>query len=501
MSTTLAPATDRPARAAARIASPRPAAAAVTGRERALALVSLLLAVTMELIDITIVNVALPTIEASLGASASMVQWVVAAYPLAFGVALITGARLGDRFGRKRLFLLGLVGFTLTSAVCGFAPSAGALVAARTAQGLAAAAMVPQVLTSLQVMYAPHERGKAMGAFSGLAGLASVLGPIFGAVLTESVGWRAVFLVNVPVGALALAAAVRFVPESRAEHAARLDLRGVAVLTAALLAILYPLTMGHQLGWPAWSYAAMLAGAAVLVAFVRAERRHERLGDEPLVLTSLYGSRAFAGGSLVAALLFVTTAGYFLASTLYFQAGLGWSVLKAGLVNIPFAVVCTVTAGLGATVLLARIGRQVLLLGAVVMAAGVGVLAVAVHGGDATTSVWAFVPGLTVIGAGFGFIVSSQAPITLSAVDVRHAGAASGQFNTTVQLANAVGAAALGTLFFEVAARRPAGDHAGAFGAGLLAVLAAVAVLLVGVAAATRVIPADTNGALVPGAH
>ena len=482
-------------------AGPAESGVRIAGRARTLALVSLLLASMMELIDVTIVNVALPSIEASLGATGGLLQWVVAAYPLAFGISLITGARLGDRFGRRRLFLLGLVGFTLASAACGIAPNVEALVLFRAVQGIAAAAMVPQVLTSIQVMYAPHERGTAMGIFSGLAGLAAVLGPILGAVLTESAGWRWVFLVNLPVGLIALIAALRFIPESRAEHATRLDLRGVIVLSAALLAILYPLTMGHDLGWPIWSYAVMLAGLLSLALFIRAEYRHERRGDQPLLATSLYASRAFCGGTLTGALLFVAGTGYFLAGTLYFQIGLGWSVLQAGLVNIPFAIICTITAGTGAAVLMPRIGRQVLTIGALIMALGAGVMALTVHQADSATSFWAFVPAITLFGAGFGFVVSSTAPLALVAVDGRMAGAASGQFNTTGQLANAFGAAALGTLFFEVAKRQAAHVPSEIFGPAFLAVLAVMVGLLLLVAFATRIIPADAHVHAAPGAH
>lgn len=187
-----------------------------TGRARTVALISLFLASAMELIDVTIVNVALPSIEADLQATGPQLQWIIAAYPLAFAIALITGSRLGDRFGRKRLFVGGLVAFTLLSAACGAAPSAEALVLFRALQGLGAAAMVPQVLSSLQVMYAPEERGKAMGAFTALAGISTVIGPVLGAVLTDldiaGSGWRAIFLVNVPVGLLALVAALRWIP-------------------------------------------------------------------------------------------------------------------------------------------------------------------------------------------------------------------------------------------------------------------------------------------------
>ena len=469
---------------------------ATSGRTRTLALVSLLLASMMELIDVTIVNVALPTIERALGASASMLQWVVAAYPLTFGIALIAGARLGDRFGRKRLFLLGLVGFTIASAACGWAPNIELLVAFRALQGVAAAAMVPQVLTSIQVMYAPHERGTAMGIFSGLAGLASVAGPILGAVLTDLSGWRAVFLVNIPVGVVALVAALRFIPESRSEHPTSISSRSVLVLAAGLLAVLYPLTMGHELGWPLWSYAVMAGGLVVLAAFLASQRRAERDGGDPLVTTSLYSrsiGRGFRGATIVGSLLFVVCAGYFLSTTLYLQAGLGWSVLKAGLVNIPFAIAATIGAGSGAAVLMPRIGRQVLLMGAVVMAAGLGILALVVGGATTTTSHWEFVPVFAVVGLGFGFMVSSIAPLGLGKVEGRHAGSASGLFNTTTQLANAVGAATLGTLFFEVAGAQEARLPLELFRPAYLVVLVVAVVLLGLVALATRLIPADAH--------
>ncbi|KGN31644.1 MFS transporter [Knoellia sinensis KCTC 19936] len=468
----------------------------ISGRTRTLALVSLLLASMMELIDITIVNVALPTIERSLGASASMLQWVVAAYPLTFGIALIAGARLGDRFGRKRLFIAGLVGFTVASAACGYAPSVEFLVAFRALQGVAAAAMVPQVLTSIQVMYAPHERGTAMGIFSGLAGLASVMGPILGAVLTDLSGWRAVFLVNIPVGIIALVAALKFIPESRSEHPVTIKSRSVFALAAGLLAILYPLTMGHELGWPTWSFALMAVGLVGLVAFLRSQRNDENRGGDPLVTTSLYAGRSgrgFRGATIVGSVLFVLCAGYFLSTTLYLQMGLGWSVLKAGLVNIPFAITATIGAGSGAAVLMPKIGRQVLLMGAVIMAAGVGFLALVVGDATTTTSFWAFVPAFAVVGLGFGFMVSSIMPLGLGKVEGRHAGSASGLMNTTTQLANAVGAAALGTLFFEVAAAQKAQLPLELLRPAYIVVLLVSIALLSVVALATRLIPADAH--------
>lgn len=424
------------------------------GRARTIALLSLFLASTMELLDTTIVNVALPTIESGLQASAAQLQWMVAAYPLAFAVALITGSRLGDLWGRKRVFLGGLVGFTLMSAACGFAPNAESLVGFRALQGIAAAAMIPQVLSSLQVMYAPHERAKAMGLFTGLAGLSAVLGPVIGAVLTEAdlggLGWRSIFLVNVPFGALAIVAALRWVPESVATQRPRIDLRGVSVLAVGLLAVLYPLTMGRELGWPTWVYAAMAAGVVVLGFFARSQVRAERAGREPLVALSLYRGRGFAAGSAMNSLLFMAMASYFLCQTIYLQAGLGWSVLQAGLAGVPFALTTTVFAGVGVAVLAPKIGRRVLQIGALTWAAGAVILAVTVHEADASTSVWTFLPGFVVAGAGFGLMVSPIGVFTLADVPVDKAGSASGLFSTTGQLSGAAGVAVLGSLFFSV---------------------------------------------------
>jgi EmrB/QacA subfamily drug resistance transporter len=459
------------------------------GRARTIALLSLFLASTMELLDTTIVNVALPTIETGLHASAAQLQWMVAAYPLAFAVGLITGSRLGDLWGRKRVFLGGLVGFTLMSAACGFAPNAEALVGFRALQGLAAAAMIPQVLSSLQVMYAPHERAKAMGLFTGLAGLSAVLGPVIGALLTEAdlggLGWRSIFLVNVPFGVLAILAALRWVPESVAAQRPRIDLRGVSVLAVGLLAVLYPLTMGRELGWPAWVYVAMGAGVVVLGLFARSQVVAERAGREALVALSLYRDRGFAAGSAMNSLLFMAMASYFLCQTIYLQAGLGWSVLKAGLAGVPFALTTTVFAGVGVAVLAPKIGRRALQIGALTWAAGAVVLAVTVHGADASTSVWTFLPGFVVAGAGFGLMVSPIGVFTLADVPVEKAGSASGLFSTTGQLSGAAGVAVLGSLFFSVvdahaaAGRvemfRPAMEVALAVLVGLMVVAAVVA--------------------------
>jgi EmrB/QacA subfamily drug resistance transporter len=463
----------------------------VTGRTAAL--ISLLLASTMELIDVTIVNVALPTIERDTGATGAQLQWMVAAYPLAFAVALITGSRLGDAFGRKRLFLLGLGGFTLMSAGCGLAPDAEWLVAFRALQGVAAAAMIPQVMSSIQVMYPPAERAGAMGAFSALAGLATVAGPVLGSILTQAdiagSGWRPIFLVNVPVGLLAVAAAVRFIPESRSERRPDLDPVGVLVLAGGMLAVLHPLTMGREQGWPLWGFALMAAGVVVLVRFARGQARAESQGREPLVALSLYRIRSFAAGSAVLTVLFWAMAAYFLAQTIYLQAGLGWSVLQAGLASVPFAVTTAVCAGVGVTVLAPRIGRRVLQHGAAVLAAGAVLTALTVGIADPSTGWWAFQPAMVVTGAGFGLMVAPIGMFTIAEVPVGQAGGASGLFTTATQLANAVGVAVLGTLFLEVADRTGASAPAEAFGPAFQVVLVCVVALMAVAYVAARALP------------
>ena len=332
-----------------------------------------------------------------------------------------------------------------------------------------------------------------MGAFSALAGLATVLGPVLGAILTDAdiagTAWRPVFLINVPVGVLALVAALRFIPESRSDRRPNLDPVGVLTLGGGLLAVLYPLTMGREQGWPAWGFALMVAGAAVLVRFGRAQHRAERAGREPLVVLSLYRGRAFAGGSTVLMVLFVSMSAYFLAQTVYFQAGLGWSVLKAGLVGVPFAFTTAAFAGFGVTVLAPKIGRKVLQYGAGVLAAGVAIQAMAVHVASADTTFWVFVPGLIVTGAGFGLMVAPIGMFSIAEVPVEQAGSASGLFNTTTQLANAIGIALLGTLFFEVASRQRSAFPAELFGPAFQVVLVAVAALMAVAALAAAALP------------
>ena len=436
-----APAARRPA-----AAGPAPAA---TGTRRSIALLAVLLAMFMDLLDTTIVNVALPSIHKDLGGPYSTVQWIAAAYTLTFGTALVTGGRLGDIAGRKRLFLLGTAGFTLASLACGLSQTSGELVGFRAAQGLAAAMMVPQVLSVIQTMFPPDQRGKAFAAFAGLAGLATVGGPILGAVLTSGniagLGWRSIFLVNVPVGAATLVLAAVFVPESTAPGAKRLDLPGVILSSGALLALTYPLIQGQSLGWPPWTFASMGASAALLAAFILQQRTRARRAGSPLVQLSLFRHKSFAGGLLINLLFMGAVTGFFLVLALYLQVGLGFSVLRSGLTTIPWGLLVPVFAGIGAGALAPKLGRPVLQAGLVLDIAAMAGLMLTTGHWHVTS--FTLIPAFAIGGTGMGLVVAPLLDFSLADVPVADAGSASGLYNTIQQAGAAIGIGGIGSLF------------------------------------------------------
>ncbi|MGK5638218.1 MFS transporter [Streptomyces sp. URMC 126] len=423
-----------------------------TGRWRTVTLVIVLLAAFMDLLDATIANIALPAIRTDLAASPAQSEWVLAGYTLAFALVVITGARLGDLYGCKRVFLIGMAGFTAASALCGAAPTPGLLIAARVVQGVFGAAMIPQVLAQIQLLYAPQERGRAMAAFSSLSSLAAALGPVLGALLLESglLGWRGVFWINVPVGVLAVIAAWRILPEGRAVTRPRLDLPGVALSALGLLLVLYPLTIASDRGeWPAWAYGAIALGVIVLAAFYRYQRRLSDQHRSPLVEVSLLRIRSVAGGLLVEFLIFLPMMGFFFTLLQLLQAALGHSPLTVGVLMLAWPVANAAFATLGATVLLPRIGRATVQIGVTVMVLGLGVLAWGAHSATVHTPWAAFIPGVFIAGTGAGLAVAPLAQFTLQDVPAQHAGSGSGLFNTVIQLAASLGVALFGTLYFR----------------------------------------------------
>ena len=347
----------------------------LTKRGRTIALLVVLLAFFMDVLDSTIVNVAIPSIQENLGASYSAIQWIIAGYALAFALFLITGGRLGDILGYKKVFMAGIVGFTAASAFCGFATTTEMLIGGRLVQGLMAAMMVPQILSTIQIMYTTFEERRSVSAFyGGLAGVATVTGPILGALLISGdlwgLGWRAIFLVNVPVGIGATILAAIYLPNAKSPHPLRLDLVGVVLILVAMLLLMYPLIEGRQLDWPAWVFASMVASLPAFVLFGWWQVRKDRRDGSPLVVPALFTKQSFVAGIATSGSLFAIVYGFFLVLTLFLQVGLGYSVLKAGLTGIPFSLGVAVSAGSSGPLLVPRFGRNIVSAGPLVMADG-----------------------------------------------------------------------------------------------------------------------------------
>ncbi|MFI6008383.1 MFS transporter [Streptomyces sp. NPDC051243] len=470
-----------------------PVGPAAGDRRRWFALAIVMTAAFMDLVDVTIVNVAIPSIQRESGATFSQIQWITAGYALAFAAGLITGGRLGDIHGRKRLFLIGIGGFTMASALCGFAANPEMLVAARILQGAMAAMMVPQVLSIVHATFPAHERGKVFGLFGAVVGLGAVMGPLLGALLTEwnlfGLEWRPIFLINLPVGIAGLILGSRYITESKAPRALKLDLVGVALVTLGLLMLLYPLTRGRELGWPLWGYVSMGGAFVVLGALVAYEKRKAARDGSPLVELSLFKVKSFAGGIAVQTVFGVALGIFFLVWTLYMQYGLGWTPLKAGLTGIPFSIAVSTAAGLSVQKLVPRFGRKVLQAGALVM--GIGVLLYIWESGHYGLSItpWHMALPLVVMGLGMGLIVAPLTDAILSEVPREHSGSASGLISTVQQMGNALGLGLVSVVYFGVVddrlaegARGPAAGLAIADGfqhaLGWVAVVMAVIFLL-----------------------
>src|SRR5215469_9466852 len=460
---------------AATRANPRPDARAATpGEPRTLTaagLTVILVGVLLPMIDFFIVNVALPTIDADLRANQPLLELVVSGYATAYALLLVLGGRLGDSLGRKRLFLAGMAAFTLTSLACGLAPTAVFLVVARAAQGASAAMMVPQVLATIQ---------------AATGGLAAVLGQVLGGLLVsaniDSLGWRPIFLVNVPIGLAGLVLASRYVPDTRHGEPAPIDTRGTLLLGLTVVALLVPLTEGRSLGWPAWTVALLLLAPLAAAAFGVTERRVERSGRTPLVPPSLLQHRSMRRGLLLALPFFAGFGAFMFCYALLVQDGLHASALTAGLGLVPMAA-AFLLASLSTSRLLVRYGAKVLTAGGLLQAIGLIILAVTVWQGWPHLAVIDLSPGLVVAGVGQGLLMSPLFGVVLSQVPAAAAGAGSGVMTTTQQTALALGVATLGSLFLALA-----GDGTGVR-AAFVVVLAVQVLVAVGIAAGARGLP------------
>jgi EmrB/QacA subfamily drug resistance transporter len=420
------------------------------GRWAALAL--LLTAVFMDMADSQIVTVALPTIGTDLGAPPSALQWTATGYTLAFALTLITGGRLGDRYGHRALFVLGTAGFGVASAVAGAAPGVAVLLAARVAQGVFAGLMVPQVLAFIQAEFPAAERGRAMGFYGMTFPIGGLAGPLLGGLLIQADlfgwHWRTVFFVNVPIAIAAAVGAALVMPGPRRRPAAAggVDAPGVLVLGAALLAVLYPLVQGRELGWPAWAFLLMAGALPLLALFAVLERAQQRRGRDPLVPLGLFASRTISVGLLVMA-VFYCGMGTFFVLTLHLQAGLGWSALETALAMLPATV--GIVAGNGVGMPMApRLGRRLPVIGLVLLLAGTGSMALLVSAAGTGLAPWQSVVPFLLCGAGLGVGSSSLMFLTLAGAGAADVGAVSGVVNTVVQLGAAAGPATVGTAFF-----------------------------------------------------
>jgi EmrB/QacA subfamily drug resistance transporter len=427
---------------------------------RWVALAVVLIAGFMQLVDISIVNVAIPSIQRDLDTTYAQIQWVLAGYQLAFAVMLITGGRLGDIYGRKRLFMTGMAGFTLASALCGLAQNPAMLIGSRVLQGLMGAIMFPQILSVIQVTFPPRERGTAFGMFGATIGLATITGPLVGGLLINAdllgLQWRPIFLVNVPIGIAALAVATRFLVESRAPRALRPDPVGVVIVTAGLLLLVYPLVQGRDLDWPLWTFVSMAAAVPVLIGFGVYERHKKARDGSPLVDMDLFRQRSFVPGLLVAGIFFMGIPAFFLTFSLWLQIGLGFSALHAGLTGAPFAVGSAVASA--ASVRLApSLGRRILSAGALLLVAGMLALIWTVDRYGGAVHSWQLLPALLVCGLGLGSVVAPLVTVVLAGIRGQDAGAASGVLSTVQQVGGAVGVALIGVIFFGLLGSQAAG--------------------------------------------
>ncbi|MFF9309329.1 MFS transporter [Streptomyces sp. NPDC014748] len=436
----------------------RPAATAALG---GLGLFTVLLGAALPLIDFFIVNVALPTIGRDLHTGEAVLELVVAGYGVAYAVLLVLGGRLGDLFGRRRLFLGGMAAFGLTSLACGLAPDAWTLVAARVAQGASAAAMLPQVLATIQATTAGPRRAKAMGLYGATAGLSMVAGQILGGVLVAAdlwgTGWRSVFLVNVPVVVAGLLLAVRAVPETRSERPEPVDGPGTVLLALSLLTLLAPLTEGRAAGWPLWTWLSLAAFPLVTAAFYAVERRADRLGRTPLVPPSLFRLVSLRRGLTLIVPFSIGFSGFMFVIAVALQQGAGLGPVSAGLALAPMAVVFFLVSLAGPR-LVARFGTRVVAAGAVVQLVGVGLMALTVHASWPHVGLLALLPGAAVAGAGQALQLPIIFRIVLSEVPAERAGVGSGGMVTTQQSALALGVATLGTLFLSLVPATGMGD-------------------------------------------
>jgi EmrB/QacA subfamily drug resistance transporter len=435
----------------------------MTAKRPWLGLFAILAATLMNLLDSTIVNVAAPAIRAELGGSYAELQWIVAGYTLALAVGLLTGGRLGDMFGRKRMLMIGVVGFVVASVACAASPTIEALIVARVLQGLLGAVMIPQGFGLIRDLFPPQEMGKAFGVFGPMIGLSTILGPIVAGVLVDAdlfgTGWRMIFGINVPLGAFAIIAGRIALPGAAGNSTVRprqLDLVGVALAAVAMFTLVFPLVQGRELGWPAWSLALLAGSVPVVGGFVAHQLRRRRRGATPLVELSVFAKRSYTSGVAFVVVFFGAIVGFSLAVGLLLQLGLGYSPTRASLTMAAWAVGAFLGSGFSAGAM-TKLGRRILHIGLSVMGVGVAALYVVFRAVGTGIGTWDLALPLLVFGLGMGMIFVPLFDIIMGDVEDREVGSASGLLEAIQQMGASLGVAVLGTVFFGIA--RASAEH------------------------------------------
>ncbi|GGQ06447.1 EmrB/QacA subfamily drug resistance transporter [Actinomadura coerulea] len=441
----------------------RPGDGAAPAPRRWLGLSAILAATLLNLLDSTVVNVAAPAIRADLGGSFSALQWTAAGYTLALAVALLTGGRLGDMFGRRPVLLVGAAAFTVMSVACAFAWSPESLIAARVAQGLCAAVMIPQGFGLIRDLFG-SDTGTAFALFGPVIGLATILGPVVAGLLVDAdlfgTGWRAIFLVNVPVGVYALVAGVRALPApASADRSGGLDVTGMLLGGLGMSMLVHPLVQGRELGWPAWSLALLAGSVPVLALFALHQLRRTRRGRVPLLKLSVFANRAYGSGVLFVVVFFGAIAGFSLATGLFLQLGLGYTPLAASLAMSSWAVGAFAGSAFSGMTM-ARLGRRILHLGLVLMVAGLAALYAVFEAAGTGVGGWHLAAPLLLFGAGMGMIFVPLFDVIVAGIADHEVGSGSAALESVQQLGASLGVAVLGTVFFGAIGAPAAGRFA-----------------------------------------
>jgi EmrB/QacA subfamily drug resistance transporter len=431
----------------------------VATRRPWLALAAVLAGSFLHLFDLMVVTVATPSIRTDLDASASSAQWLLAGYALPFALLLVTSGRLGDAIGRRKMVLVGSLGFTVASVLCALATDPGTLIAGRVLQGASAAAMSPQVLPIIMLLFPAGKRVAALGAQAGVIAVATVSGPVLGGLLVQAdiadLGWRVIFLLNIPVGLFTILAGWIWLPANDVltkGTRARLDVGSILLASGGLLMLIFPLVQGGELDWPLWIFVPLALSVPVLYLLVRRQIQRQATGEFPLIAMSLFKVRAFVAGSVANFLVMGGVAAFFLVFVLHLQSGLGFSPSDIGLTVASFAVAAGVASG-ASVPLAGKIGKPLVVSGGVLMAVGMGALCAVLLAQGPELSSGLTAACLAVVGIGMGMLSPPLYNLTLTGVPAEDVGSASGVFGTLAQVGNAMGVAVVGAAFFGLLGR------------------------------------------------